>query len=304
MCPKESYFPDYWKVSLLVSVFKNVDERFTAKNYSLVSLLSVVSKVFEKLVNNKIIDHLKKCGHFSDSQYGFRSFWSTVDLLAVISDRIARVFDRSGATQAVAPDISKAFDRIWHAGLLHKRKSYGIAGQIFGFQSFPYKNHCDCFFFFTVKKLASTLWSVLFTLTYFFTYTLLFCSKIKSCVVIAVFHSKLDSRPLFKYIDYKIILVWTLVSVWITNATHCLPVHLNMLSFKQYGFTQLNKVYVVISDCNWTRTHSQLVYKQTLSHLAQLAKWLSCVVSTYLYGAIDRMFLSCHVCISEWIHTL
>ena len=57
-----------------------------------------------------------------------------------------------------------------------------------------------------------------------------------------------------------------------------------MLSFKQYGFTQLNEVYVVISDCNWTRTHSQLVYKQTLSHLAQLAKWLSCVVSTYLYS--------------------
>ena len=39
---------------------------------------------------------------------------------------------RSGATQAVALDISKAFDRVWHAGLLHKLMSYGIAGQIFG----------------------------------------------------------------------------------------------------------------------------------------------------------------------------
>ena len=41
-------------------------------------------------------------------------------------------FNRSGATQAVALDISKAFDRVWHAGLLHKLKSYGISGQIFG----------------------------------------------------------------------------------------------------------------------------------------------------------------------------
>ena len=49
-----------------------------------------------------------------------------------MSDRIARVFNRSGATQAVALDISKAFDRVWHAGLLHKHKSYGISGQIFG----------------------------------------------------------------------------------------------------------------------------------------------------------------------------
>ena len=52
---------------------KNVGERSTAKNYHPVSLLSVVSKVFEKLINNRIVDHLEKCGLFSDFQYGFRS---------------------------------------------------------------------------------------------------------------------------------------------------------------------------------------------------------------------------------------
>ena len=49
-----------------------------------------------------------------------------------MSDRIARAFNRSGATRAAALDISKAFDRVWHAGLLHKLKTYGISGQIFG----------------------------------------------------------------------------------------------------------------------------------------------------------------------------
>ena len=91
----------------------------------------MVSKVFEKLVNNWIVDHLEKCGLFSDFQYDFRSSRSTVDLLTVVSDRIARAFNRSGATRAVALDISKAFDRVWHAGLLHKLKSDGISGQIF-----------------------------------------------------------------------------------------------------------------------------------------------------------------------------
>ena len=81
---------------------------------------------------NRIVDHLEKCGLFSDFQYGFRSPRSTADLLTVVSDRIARAFNRSGATRAVALDISKAFDRVWHAGLLHKLKSYGISGQIFG----------------------------------------------------------------------------------------------------------------------------------------------------------------------------
>ena len=52
ICLKGSCFPDCWKVSLVVLVFKNVKERSTAKDYHPVSLLSVVSKVFEKLVNN------------------------------------------------------------------------------------------------------------------------------------------------------------------------------------------------------------------------------------------------------------
>ena len=55
MCLKESSFPDCWKVSSVVPVFKNVEERSTAKNCHPVSLLSVVSKVFEKLVNNRIL---------------------------------------------------------------------------------------------------------------------------------------------------------------------------------------------------------------------------------------------------------
>ena len=53
-CLKKSCFPDCWKVSSVVLVFKNVGERSTAKNYRPVSLLSVVNKVFEKLVNNRI----------------------------------------------------------------------------------------------------------------------------------------------------------------------------------------------------------------------------------------------------------
>ena len=133
---KESCFRDCWKVSSVAHVFKNVRERSTAKNYCPVSLLSVISKVFEKLVNNRIVDHLEKCCLFPDFQYGFRSSRSTANLLTVASDRIARAFNRSGATRAVALDISKAFDRVWHTGLLHKLKSYGISDQIFCLISF------------------------------------------------------------------------------------------------------------------------------------------------------------------------
>ena len=92
----------------------------------------MVSKVFEKLVINRIVDRLEKCGPFSNFQYGFRSSQSTADILTVASDRTARDFDRPGATQALVLDISKAFNRIWHVGLLHQLRSYKISGQIFG----------------------------------------------------------------------------------------------------------------------------------------------------------------------------
>ena len=57
-------------------------------------------------------------------------------------------------------------------------------------------------------------------------------------------------------------------------------------------------------DSNGNQTHNHLVRKRKLNHLANLAKWLSCVESTYLYGAFDCMLESCHLRVSEWIHTL
>ena len=59
-----------------------------------------------------------------------------------------------------------------------------------------------------------------------------------------------------------------------------------------------------LSDCNGTQTLNQLDLKGTLKHLAKLTKWLSWIVSTYLYGAFECMFLSNHLRVSDWIQTL
>ena len=65
------------------------------------------------------------------SMFSFSFSRSAAGLLTVVSNRIARAFNRSGATRAVALDISKAFERVWHTGLLHNFKSFGVSGQIF-----------------------------------------------------------------------------------------------------------------------------------------------------------------------------
>ena len=130
-CLTEFCFPDCWKVSPVVRVFKNVGKRSMAENYCPVSLLSVISNIFEKLLNNRHVDHFEKCVLLSDFQY-FWSSRSTGDLLAVVSDRIPRAFSRSGVTQAVALNTSKSFDRIWRASLLYKFMFYRVSGQLFG----------------------------------------------------------------------------------------------------------------------------------------------------------------------------
>ena len=81
-CLKECFSTDCQKVSYLVHLYQNDEKRFTAKNhYHPASLLSLDSKIFEKLPYNRLVNHIKKCGLFSKFQYGFRYSQSTTGLL-------------------------------------------------------------------------------------------------------------------------------------------------------------------------------------------------------------------------------
>ena len=64
ICLKESCFPDCWKVSSVFPVFRNVGKKCLCKNYRPFNLISVASKIFEKLVTDRLIRHLEKCGLF------------------------------------------------------------------------------------------------------------------------------------------------------------------------------------------------------------------------------------------------
>ena len=74
--------------------------------------------------------YLDAHSHLSDVQYGFRSSRSTADVLTVVSHRISKALDSSFDGRVIALDISKAFDQVWHKGLLHKLTSYGITGRL------------------------------------------------------------------------------------------------------------------------------------------------------------------------------
>ena len=91
----------------------------------------MIGKVFESVVNAHLLSYLEAHHLLSDAQYGFRYGRSTGDLLAYVTEHVSKVLDRQGETRSVALDISKAFDKVWHRGLLHKLQSYGIGGDLF-----------------------------------------------------------------------------------------------------------------------------------------------------------------------------
>ena len=118
-------FPSSWKVSSVCPVLKHSGECSSQSQYRSISLLSVISKIFESILNRHILNHLSK-NNLLANLVGLL----TADVLTVISRRISEALDFTYDDSAIALDISKAFDQVWHKGLLDKLSSYGISGRV------------------------------------------------------------------------------------------------------------------------------------------------------------------------------
>ena len=125
-------FPDKWKKANVVPVYKNKGDKSVVKNYRPVSLLPILGKIFEKCIFDTIYTYFEDNNLFTSSQSGFRKGDSCVSQLLSITHEILKSADVSIPldTRGVFLDISKAFDRVWHDGLIFKLKSYGISGNV------------------------------------------------------------------------------------------------------------------------------------------------------------------------------
>ncbi len=125
LCLSTSSFFSCWKHAYVQPVPKKGD-RSNPSNYRPIAFISNLSKAFETILNRKCLKHLSSFNLLSDHQYGFSKGRSTGDLLAFLTESWLSSLSRFGESFAVALDISKAFDRVWHKALLSKLPSYGF----------------------------------------------------------------------------------------------------------------------------------------------------------------------------------
>ena len=124
-------FPDQWKKANVVSIQKKGDKQLI-ENYRPVSLLPVCGKIFERLIFNSLFNYFIENNLLLSHQSGFIPGNSCVQQLISITREIYNAFDCNPSLEVrgVFLDISKAFDKVWHDGLIYKLKRNGITGDL------------------------------------------------------------------------------------------------------------------------------------------------------------------------------
>ncbi|GFT99336.1 RNA-directed DNA polymerase from mobile element jockey [Trichonephila clavipes] len=115
-----NYFPKEWKHAQITVLPKPKKDTKFAENYRPISLLSCLGKIYEKIILTRIIDHCDRNYIIPDFQHGFRKETSTQHQLLRVTNKIINGFNTKSYTVGIFLDVKKAFDRMWHDGLIYK----------------------------------------------------------------------------------------------------------------------------------------------------------------------------------------
>ena len=116
---------------MLLQFLKKGDKQLI-KNYRPISLLPICGKFLEKIIFNQLYKYFNENNLITKNQSGFHPGDSTTNQLLFLLDEIHQAFDstESFEVRAIFLDISKAFDKVWHDGLIFKLQQNGISGEL------------------------------------------------------------------------------------------------------------------------------------------------------------------------------
>ena len=123
--------PKSWKISIIIPVLKPMKDSSLPKNYRPIALTSCISKIYERMINARLVWYLESKNLLSNRQFGFRKNRSTMDPLLILSREIQNSFAVQNQTIAVFFDLEKAYDTTWRAGILIQLIDWSIVGNMF-----------------------------------------------------------------------------------------------------------------------------------------------------------------------------
>lgn len=115
-----SYFPTPWKQAIIITIPKPGKNHQLPENHRPISLLSTPAKIYERIILTRLTDHLDENQTIPDEQFGFRPTLSSELQTLRIVEKISESLEKKDTTAAIFLDVSKAFDKVWHDGLIYK----------------------------------------------------------------------------------------------------------------------------------------------------------------------------------------